>query len=120
MTSLFAIATFQHIYLPSTLWERLALFAVGLIIFLVSYLYATYGRFDKIPGIPHFEGYPIVGVAVNTRPDAHEVRLKMIEEKGPVSQFQFFGQHFVLINDGKVAKIAMENIKNKGFLQVGL
>ncbi len=103
--------------LASRLWFQIFMVILIGIVTLVLYLYAKYGIFKKIPGIPHFDGYPIMGMAY-TLPDAHEFRLKMIQDKGPVNQFQFFGHHFLMINEGRLAKFLLENIKGKGIFHV--
>jgi hypothetical protein len=102
--------------MDSFLFQATLAVVVGLVS-LLFYLYRKYCVFKKIPGIPHFDGYPVFGMAY-TLPDAHEYRLKMIQDKGPVNQFHFFGQHFLMINEGRLAKHLMDNVKGKGIFHV--
>ena len=73
---------------------------------------------QRLPGIPYLNDCELLGKSGALRPDAHHVRLRSFREHGPLIQLHFFGFHCVVVNDGRLVKFALENIKGKGILQV--
>ncbi len=93
-----------------------------LLVAVVGFLYLNqYLRI--IPGIPYMPGLPYIGIALDLLPingnyHSHDKVLSWMEKNGPLSQYFVFGRHTVLINDAKVAKQAMDLIRDKGSVHV--
>jgi hypothetical protein len=97
----------------------LSLLAVGVVI-IVAYLSK---RPKVIPGIPEVPSSYFFGLVNEILPisgglDSHKKIQNMVEKYGPVLQFRLFNELIILINDPQLYKIAFDNIKGKGRLQV--
>ena len=76
-------------------------------------------------GIPTVPGWPLLGIAhrlftINHKTDIHDEALKLVQEYGPIMQFDLFGKHFVMINDGLLARQVLTEVRGKGSFQVSI
>lgn len=80
----------------------------------------TTNFYDGIPAVP---GIPFIGIAhrlftVNNKTDIHYEALRLVQEYGPLMQFDLFGKHFVMVNDGTLARQVLDEVRGKGSFQV--
>lgn len=109
---------YQQSYLRDLL---LSLVAIGFIL-AIAFLSQ---RPKMIHGIPEVKSPFLFGLVnellpIGGRWDSHKNIQDMVEKYGPVLQFRLFNELIVLVNDPQLYKIAFDNIKGKGRLQVSL
>lgn len=108
------------------MWVIIAgLVVVVPVLLLVLYVAYTSVRlyFKVLPGIPMIYGYPLIGRALDILPmygnlQGHDIIMAFVQKYGSIFQYFVFNRHVVLINDGRVLKQAMEQIKDKGAVHV--
>lgn len=73
----------------------------------------------NIPLIPNNSIWGYVDLlATSTKEHSERSILATVERYGQLSQFHCFHQHVVLVNDSKIATLALEKVHGRGFFNV--
>ena len=117
-------------WMHSANWQVLSVAVAGTILAVLvpTLFFKLYRKWEEsryyLPNIPIVRGVPYFGLTklmmLDSEFKSHEEVLGIVREKGPVTQFYLLGQLIVLINDGFIAKYAMEQLTGKGMFHVSL